>query len=62
MKHPSIPRVRKSSQYDHMLGNPLDPANHPSTNIPAPSQGAMFNSFQNIAPPSNQLDYDNTAD
>lgn len=32
----------KASSYDHMMGSPMDVANHPTNNLPDPA-GGMFN-------------------
>jgi hypothetical protein len=64
MKHIKKSSTPKSLQYDHLQGNPLDPSQHPATNLPSP-QGGQFNGeapFQNLSPPSNAIDYDNMAD
>jgi len=62
MKHFKRP---KSLQYDHLQGNPLDPANHPATSLPTPQGGGQFNTqqpYQNLSPPSNALEYDTQGD
>lgn len=45
-KHPK----GKKQSYDHMMGSPMDVADHPVSNLPTPSGGA-FNGLANLRMP-----------
>lgn len=47
MKHTKNNKGKVTTQqYSHLMGDPMDPANHPATNVPAATQaynGAVLN-------------------
>lgn len=62
MKH-SKPTKRRSAQYDHMMGNPLDPSMHPATLMPDATNaytGQMAMQVRNPMNPPSPDDFDNT--
>lgn len=41
---------KTKQSYDHMMGSPMDAADHPVTNLPTP-QGGAFNGLANLRMP-----------